>query len=143
MNATEEIALGFLPQSLSAVVKRSMALYKGNVSELRLRAQKPVYITANNKNINCGVICSYSDIDYTVRSLCGNSLYSHSESIKEGYICTEGGIRAGIWMPARPVSHRVCSGRPDSSFPALSAHSCGSPPPWNRPGPPAPHRCRP
>lgn len=94
--STEEKALSYLPTTISVAVKKAMALYKGNISELRLRAERPVFITANNKNINCGVTATYNDINSTVRSLCGNSLYSHSESIKEGYICTDGGIRAGI-----------------------------------------------
>ena len=92
----EEIAFSYLPSSLSKELRKAAALYKGNISEIRLRAGRPVYITSCNRNISCFVNADYEDINATVRNLCGNSLYSYSESIKEGYICTSGGIRAGL-----------------------------------------------
>lgn len=82
--------------SLADNIKKSMALHKGNVSEIRLRANSPVYITVNNKNISCNICATRNEIQMTVRCLCGNSMYSHNETIKEGYICTQQGIRAGI-----------------------------------------------
>lgn len=95
-NYSEEHALSFLPERLREAVKRSSALYRGAVSEIRLREGCPLYITVSGKNISCSAVCSADEIDMTVRALCGNSLYCHSETIKEGYICTAGGIRAGV-----------------------------------------------
>jgi len=96
MKTSEDMALSYIPPALSESVRRTMALYKGKVSEIRMRTGAPVYITADNKNISCNIGATYSEIQWTVRSLCGNSMYSHSETIREGYICTEGGLRAGV-----------------------------------------------
>lgn len=103
-NYSEEYALTFLPSHLSEAVKKSAALYHGTVSEIRLRTGCPVFITVGDKNISCPAVCTSSDMDECVRALCGNSLYCHSETIKEGYICTSGGIRAGV------CGRAVCEG---------------------------------
>ncbi len=108
-NFSEEIALSYIPSGICESVKRTMGLYKGNISEIRLRAGKPVFITVNNKNITCGTLASYDDVQRTVRSLCGNSMYSHSETIKEGYICTEGGLRTGVCGRAVTENGRIIS----------------------------------
>lgn len=92
----EDRVLTYLPLTIANTIRRSMALYKGRIAEVRLRADRPVYITANNKNIICNTVATYNDVQATLRSLCGNSLYSHSETIREGYISVEGGIRAGV-----------------------------------------------
>ena len=92
----EESALSFLPHHLGEAVRRSGGLYRGNISEIRLRSGASLSVTAGAKSILTPIRCTADDILYTVRSLCGNSLYSHSETIKEGYICTDGGIRAGV-----------------------------------------------
>ncbi|MBR6917512.1 MAG: hypothetical protein IKN38_04945, partial [Clostridia bacterium] len=39
---------------------------------------------------------SHSDMRLLVMSLCGNSMYSHTDTICEGYVVTSDGIRAGI-----------------------------------------------
>lgn len=92
----EESAISYLPHHLREAVRRSAGLYKGAISEIRLRAGSPLAITSGDRNLLTGIRCTKNDIDYTVRALCGNSLYSHSETLKEGYICADGGIRAGV-----------------------------------------------
>ena len=92
----EETALSFLPHHLGEAVRRSGGLYRGNLSEIRLRRGASLTLTTGSKSIVTPIRCTQDDIIYTVRALCGNSLYSHSETIKEGYICTDGGIRAGV-----------------------------------------------
>ncbi len=96
MNDFEQRALSYMPIGLRENIRRTMALYRGNVSEIRLRAGNPVYITVNSKNVSCGVIITYDELSRVVRQLCGNSMYSHSETIRDGYICVEGGIRVGV-----------------------------------------------
>ncbi len=105
----EENAISFLPQHLGEAVRRSGALYRGGISEIRLRQDASLTLTARDKCISTSVRCSMDDITYTLRSLCGNSLYSHSETIKEGYICTDGGIRAGVCGRAVTDGGRIIS----------------------------------
>lgn len=92
----EEAAMSFLPLKIREAVMRCAGLYKTSISEVRLRIGCPVFITLGDKNISCGVTATAEDIDKTVRILCGNSLYSHSETIKDGYISASCGIRAGV-----------------------------------------------
>lgn len=106
---TEDVALAFLPNRIAESVRRAMALYRGNISEIRIRADSGVFITVKNKNIYCGVDATCDDVSKIVRSLCGNSLYSHSETIKEGYISVYGGIRAGVCGRAVTENGRILS----------------------------------
>ncbi|MCI8611560.1 MAG: AAA family ATPase [Clostridiales bacterium] len=92
----EEAALAYLPSRLTEAARKSAALYHGMISEIRLRAGCPMFLSVGGKNISCGVSPTADELSMIIRSLCGNSLYCHSETIKEGYICTEGGIRVGV-----------------------------------------------
>ena len=105
----EEYALSYLPCHLAKAVKCSCALYRNPISEIRLRCGSSLMLTSGDKNIMTGAQCTRDDVERTVRSLCGNSLYSHSETIKEGYICTDGGIRAGICGRAVTEGEKIIS----------------------------------
>ncbi|MCQ2456154.1 MAG: hypothetical protein MJ096_02245 [Clostridia bacterium] len=93
---TEQQALGLLQPRLSAAVLKASSLCGGEFNEIRLRLNGPLCLTVSGKTVNCGVICTREDMDSVVRRLCGNSLYSHGDTIKEGYIASAHGIRAGI-----------------------------------------------
>ena len=131
-NYSEEYALSCLPQRLSAQVRKTAALYAGQISEIRLRTSCPVYLTSGEKNVACGVVCTPDEMYETVRTLCGNSLYCHSETIKEGYICTSGGIRAGVCGRAVTENGKVTAVTDIASvvmriphrFPGLSDELC-------------------
>lgn len=92
----EEAALAYLPGRLTEAARKSAALYHGMISEIRLRVGCPMFLSIGGKNISCGISPTADELSMIIRSLCGNSLYCHSETIKEGYICTEGGIRVGV-----------------------------------------------
>lgn len=92
--------LGMLPYRIVDVIKREsehsekklceeIRLRCGRMSGLRLSggAEIPLELSAPlNQN----------EIDLTVDRLCGGSLYAHGDTIKQGYISVEGGIRAGV-----------------------------------------------
>lgn len=90
--------LEFLPDSI-----------KNKTEEIRLRTGLPVCLTIAGKSfflshtgqvtdfINRDLIISEkSEIDEAFRLLCANSVYAHSEEIKNGYIIMRQGHRAGI-----------------------------------------------
>lgn len=104
---SEEYAMTFLPLRIASAVKKTAALYNGKMSEIRLRSNCTVYISAGEKNVSCGVSCTADEVYATVRTLCGNSLYCHSETVKEGYICVDGGIRAGVCGRAVTENGRI------------------------------------
>ncbi|MBE6588483.1 MAG: AAA family ATPase [Ruminococcaceae bacterium] len=108
-NYYEECAISYLPVHVGEIVRRSGALVRGSLSEIRLREGSSLTLTSKDKSICVPHRCTDTDITYTVRALCGNSLYSHSETIKEGYICTDGGIRAGVCGRAVTEGGRIVS----------------------------------
>lgn len=107
MNQYEEKVIKKLPVRLSEAVIKKSGLCGGGINEIRLRLNRPLVITVNGANIGCGVRCTAEDIEYTVKALCNNSLYSHSSTIREGYICAGDGIRAGICGQAVMENGRI------------------------------------
>ena len=95
-NRAEREALSLLPYRLASSAVKSAALYRGVINEIRMREGAPLCITSGGKNISCGISCTKEDIDSVVRNLCSNSLYSHADTIREGYITSTDGIRAGV-----------------------------------------------
>ena len=105
----EECAISYLPVHMGEVIRRSASLYRGTLSEIRLRKGASLMLTARDAGVCTPHKCTDADLSYTVRALCGNSLYSHSETIKEGYICTDGGIRAGVCGRAVTENGKIIS----------------------------------
>lgn len=62
-NYSEEHALTFLPNRLREAVRKSAALYHGTLSEVRLRAERAVFITVGDKNIACPAVCTSDELD--------------------------------------------------------------------------------
>ncbi len=89
-------ALSFLPVSIAKALENYISLSHDAIDEIRLRTGSFVFLRCSDRNVNTGIFCRQSDVDSTVRNLCGNSVYSHSESMKEGFISAGCGIRAGI-----------------------------------------------
>lgn len=66
--------------------------------EIRLRSGNPPAITdANGSSISYGSRnVSVYEIESAFVSLCGHSVYSHTEELKNGYLTVKGGHRAGF-----------------------------------------------
>ena len=94
MDEMEKIALGYLPARLGEAVRRCAGQDK--IAEIRLRAGGLLTLTVGGTNRSSGVWCTSSDVAETVENLCGGSLYAYAESIRDGVITTEAGIRAGV-----------------------------------------------
>ncbi len=88
--------LGKLAPALANAIRRELPLHKGEVEEIRLRTGRPLAMTISGKNVALNRICREEDMQETIRQLCDRSLYSHAETIREGYICAGEGIRAGV-----------------------------------------------
>jgi len=93
---TERTLSALLPYRLVSAAIKCAAANHGVINELRLRVGQPLAVTSDGKNLISSLYVTKEDIDHTVRRLCSNSLYSHADTIKEGYITSREGIRAGI-----------------------------------------------
>ena len=99
VDALRELVLPALPArftgALYALAESRVGLLNA-VSELRVRADRIASVTVGGKNIPLGVTLSRKELADTLHRLCGNSVYAHAESIREGYLSIGGGCRVGI-----------------------------------------------
>jgi len=84
-----------LPPRL-VVEAESCAARFGAIEEIRVRRERRASITVGARNVMLDFVMSTSDMEQTLAAVSGNSLYAHSESIKNGYITLDGGVRVGI-----------------------------------------------
>ncbi len=96
MTDEEKIAVGYIPQKLAEIVIKLAALHNGLISEIRLREERRLSLTVGGRNVVADSSCTADDIEYTVSRVCKGSLYSHSDSIRDGVITTDCGIRVGV-----------------------------------------------
>ena len=67
-----------------------------DISEVRLRLDRPASLTISGENIPLGFRTPPAAMSDCVSRLCGGSVYAHGATINEGYIIFEGGIRVGL-----------------------------------------------
>lgn len=98
MTDEEKKALAYLPDRLAKAAKHTISLWQKPIAEIRLRMDGPLSLTLGTptKNVLCGVICTADELARTLEKLCGGSLYSHAETIREGVIVTAEGLRVGV-----------------------------------------------
>ena len=86
-----------LPPSIRLEIEKVCNLTRfKRLCEIRLHLDAPIMLNLDGNNYLCSYSCSKDDISAAVNYLCGGSLYAHAETIKNGYIRCENGIRAGI-----------------------------------------------
>ena len=84
-----------LPQRLYEEIRSQLCGYR-RAEEVRCRLGKPSYITAAGENVRLSHVTDESDMKRMTDRIFGGSLYAHRESLTEGYITLQGGIRVGI-----------------------------------------------
>ena len=66
------------------------------IEEIRLRRDAFAALTTDRGNRPLDVALRGDEMDEVLRRVCGGSLYAHAETIKEGYVTLENGVRVGI-----------------------------------------------
>ncbi len=66
------------------------------IDEIRIRKNRRLCLTQNNKTLVLSYVVSDSDFEYCLSRLCKNSLHTYYESIKKGFIPFDNGYRIGI-----------------------------------------------
>ena len=67
-----------------------------SIEEIRLRAEKPLILKFNKKEIAFKMNVTQEMILQTLQRVCDNSIYSFQNQIREGFITVKGGHRVGI-----------------------------------------------
>ena len=88
--------LGLLPTKISSALTHLSQEIKESAEEIRLREGKQICIMRQNKPIFIGPILTQYDISATVKLLCNNSVYAHTNELNNGYISLKNGHRAGV-----------------------------------------------
>lgn len=66
------------------------------IEEIHLRRGYRASVICNGENIPIDYIAEGDELDELLARLCGGSLYAYRDSINEGYITVEGGVRVGV-----------------------------------------------
>ena len=66
------------------------------ITEVRIRRERPIVLTCLDSKIICSHTVTKDELDRCVQSLCSGSLHAHGDTIAQGYISLENGIRVGI-----------------------------------------------
>ncbi len=66
------------------------------IDEIRIRRDRFVCVSASDKNITLSSVICANELDLMVDFICDTSLYAHADTIREGYVTLDGGIRVGI-----------------------------------------------
>ncbi len=109
MQKNFENAINFLPPELESVLKQIDSYIMSEVCEIRIRAGKPVVLILNNDVLflkENGMVTgiygeglyrvTYEQVKNSFNRLCNFSVYSHINSIAQGYVTLPHGHRVGI-----------------------------------------------
>lgn len=96
----EETLLTRLDPAIAMGIRKAIPLHLGRNSvileEIRIRIGRPVLITFSGVPHALELLCTPDMMQSTVQMLCSHSLYSHADTLREGFICVTGGIRVGV-----------------------------------------------
>ncbi len=97
-----QIPPNLLPKGLSEALLASLPPAARDPSsgvmleEIRLRAERFSSLTVGGRNYSTSVCLSSRELEAILAHMCGGSLYAYSDTIHQGYITLDGGIRVGI-----------------------------------------------
>ncbi len=99
----------YFPENLKQLICNLPQKTLNSITEIRLRADRPLSITLNGENVflaKAGHICYLSqhglyvptkqELEEIFINMCEHSVYAYSEQIKHGYINLKNGCRAGL-----------------------------------------------
>lgn len=82
-----------LPLSLIDAISKCGA---PRAEELRLHQERFTTVTCNGKNYFTDAILSESELNEILKRMCQNSIYAYTDTIRQGYLSLDCGIRVGI-----------------------------------------------
>ena len=93
-----------LPTHLTEEITR---LCKASPEELRLHADRCAMLSVSGHTYRTSRVLSERELAQILQAMCAGSLYAHAETINQGYLTLEGGIRVGIGGQAACENGRV------------------------------------
>lgn len=68
----------------------------GILEEIRIRRKRQAYCIISGRNVMLNTRASDGEMEYILKRITNNSLYTHKETIENGYITLENGLRVGL-----------------------------------------------
>lgn len=101
-----------LPPALEAILPTRLcdalrSLPATAPEELRLYADRYVSVRACGQTYRTRVLLDGQELSAILRQMCGGSLYTYAESIRQGFLTLSGGIRVGVCGSAACEGGRV------------------------------------
>ena len=87
-----DMILGWLPMPLAA----ALCEVGGQWEEVHLRVGRSCSVTVNGENRRVDASLSREEMDALLLKLCQGSMYAYRQSINQGYLALDGGIRVGV-----------------------------------------------
>lgn len=120
--------------ALEAARRAASLLADGErVEEIRLRADKQVYLTlggrGGRRSLALESAITADELEATLRRMCDGSLYSYADSINRGYVSLGEGVRVGVCGRASTEGGRVIGVYSVSSLNIRLPCAAGEPPP--------------
>lgn len=95
-NSELDKILALLPLRVSAAIKSVTDSEDATVNEIRLRLERPLSLTYDNKNVSLPVRLTESEIKGALLAFTDGSPYACSDAIEKGYIPMKNGVRCGV-----------------------------------------------
>lgn len=90
-----DILYRLLPEHLLAAIGEALPPH-GTPEEIRLRCGRCASITVQGENLRLSTVWSGKELEQLLLRLCEGSPYAHEETLREGYLVLEGGVRVGV-----------------------------------------------
>lgn len=110
MTEVKNRVLEYLPSAISREIKRIVASRVGGISslgEIRLCVGRGSSIISHGERLHIHTEVTDSDMRASVNKLCDGAVYAHRETLSDGYVSIDGGIRVGVCGNARYESDRL------------------------------------
>ena len=96
-----EYVCGFLPVRIGQAIIRTVRFSGKSPLEIHICRGSGSSVRFVSKKICLGISVFREDIESIISSFTGRALYAYRETLKEGYISLDGGIRVGVCGQAR------------------------------------------
>ncbi len=85
------------------------------IEEVRFHRNEPILLVSGAKNYQSGMVCSEKEFEEMFLSFCEQSVYAHTDTIRQGYIAV-GGFRVGVCGTAVVSEQKILNVRHISSM---------------------------
>ena len=103
LSITAQKKSSFLPKAVERIIPykvydevRALVDRGYQIEEIRLRCGRRGSVTSGGENIALSTVMSREEMNLIFADICDNSLYAHRETINNGYVTLEGGLRVGV-----------------------------------------------